>query len=143
MKKRSKNTVDVFFLKKTVMPVDPAASVSKVLEMENVRGAQVNIIFAGDAYIREINLGYRLKNRETDVISFEYGKGSGDIYVSVERAKRDAKELGISLKDEYLRLLVHGALHITGYDHIKDSDYKKMKPREAEYVKLLSGKGRK
>jgi rRNA maturation RNase YbeY len=143
MKKRSSNTVNVFSLKKAVLPVDPAALVSTVLKMENASGAQVNIIFAGDSYIREINLDYRLKNRETDVISFEYGKGSGDIYVSVDRAKKDAMELEISLKDEYIRLLVHGALHITGYDHIKDSDYKKMKSREDKYIKLLAGRGKK
>jgi probable rRNA maturation factor len=87
-----------------------------------------------------MNLNYRMKNTDTDVISFENESG-GEIYISVDRAKTDAAELGITLKEEYFRLLIHGLLHVIGYDHIKDADYKKMNIKEKKYLEFFYKKG--
>ena len=59
----------------------------------------------------------------------------------MDRAKTDAAELGITLKEEYFRLLIHGLLHVIGYDHIKDADYKKMNIKEKKYLEFFYKKG--
>ncbi|HPI04262.1 MAG TPA: rRNA maturation RNase YbeY, partial [Candidatus Goldiibacteriota bacterium] len=114
---KSKTRVNVFYKKKVFIGFDVSKTAEKLLALEKKNNTEVNIIFAGSSFIKEMNLNYRMKNTDTDVISFE-NEGGGEIYISVDRAKTDAAELGITLKEEYLRLLIHGLLHVIGYDHI-------------------------
>jgi probable rRNA maturation factor len=93
----------------------------------------LNVIFVTDAYIQSLNKSYREKNEPTDVLSFNYNGGKGDdndligeIYISVDTAKKQAEEQKHDLQDELNKLFVHGFLHIHGHDHEKDEDYKKM-----------------
>ena len=92
-----------------------------------VMGGKLNVVFVNDKYIRALNKAYRGKDKVTDVLSFEYGPDDliGEVYVSVETAERQAKERK-PLSDELIRLIVHGILHIHGYDHEDDDDYKEM-----------------
>lgn len=83
----------------------------------------VTIVLATDRAIRALNRKYRGKDRPTDVLSFAIGDGLtsgepfGDVVISVETARRQAREYEASLRTEMLRLLVHGTLHLCGYDH--------------------------
>ena len=94
----------------------------------------INVIFVTDAYIKSLNKSYRDKNESTDVLSFNYEKEMpgddsnlvGEIYISVDTAKRQAKEFGHDLQDELNKLFVHGFLHIHGHEHIIDADYEIM-----------------
>ena len=94
----------------------------------------LNVVFVTDTYIQSLNKSYRDKDEPTDVLSFNYQGDSlgdnedlvGEIYISVEMAKKQAKEHKHSLQDELNKLFVHGFLHIHGHDHEKDEDYKKM-----------------
>jgi len=103
----------------------------------------LNVIFVNDDYIRSLNKAYRKKDCPTDVLSFPYlespdfeeGGLIGEIYISVETARRQAKEAETDLADELYKLFVHGFLHIFGYDHIKNEDYKKMHKIECEVLK--------
>jgi conserved hypothetical protein TIGR00043 len=76
-----------------------------------------------DAQIKRLNKLYRNKDKPTDVLSFPIGEKVngwlilGDVVISVDTAKRQAKELGYSLEEELKRLLVHGLVHLLGYDH--------------------------
>lgn len=97
----------------------------KYKKLENV---EFNIIFVDNETIRNINKEYRNIDRETDVISFalednedmkfEFGRLLGDIYISIPRMKEQAKEYGHSEKRELSFLVIHGLLHLLGYDHM-------------------------
>ncbi len=88
----------------------------------------VSILLTTDAQIRELNRSFRGKNKPTDVLSFPaaehepaHGKRlAGDLAVSVETAGRQAQEFGHSLRDEIKVLLLHGLLHLSGFDHERD-----------------------
>lgn len=86
--------------------------------------SELSIALIGDHEMRPLNAKYRKKNRTTDVLSFaleDYPKAGtemlGDVVISVEQARRQAKERGTTLKSEMATLLIHGLLHLLGYDH--------------------------
>jgi rRNA maturation RNase YbeY len=100
----------------------------------------VNIIVIDDAAIRSLNTTYRNRARPTDVLAFPADpdlKILGEIYISVDTARRHAAEYGITLREEILRLVAHGILHLCGYDHERDADAKTMKKREDTYVSRI------
>jgi probable rRNA maturation factor len=86
---------------------------------------QVSLFLIGDRAMRRLNRLYRGKDRPTDVLSFSQIEGDlllapeilGDIVISLDTAQRQARRYGVTLKRETLRLLVHGLLHLCGYDH--------------------------
>lgn len=85
-----------------------------------VPSGSISITFCDDRFIRRINREYRNKDKATDVLSFNLGDNKnimGDIYISVPTAKRQAKEYNVPLKDEILRLAIHGTFHVLGYTH--------------------------
>ena len=93
----------------------------------------INVIFVNDVYIQSLNKAYRKKDESTDVLSFNYQNDDnhesnliGEIYISVETAKKQAPKYNNSFQEELNKLFVHGVLHIHGYDHENDGDYKKM-----------------
>ena len=118
------------------------ATAEKIFNIIDIDNISVNIILTDNKFIQSINKDYRKKNRPTDVISFAYrddlfpslnGKIEelGDIYISLEKASEQASDYGVSLKDELKRLLIHGILHLIGYDHeISDEEEKKMSGME-------------
>ena len=83
----------------------------------------VTLVLTDDRTVRRLNRRYRGIDRATDVLSFELGDGRrpdepfGDIVVSVDAARRQAREYGARPTDEIVRLVVHGALHLCGHDH--------------------------
>ena len=87
-----------------------------------VRG-DVTVVLTTDRVIRRLNREYRGKDQPTDVLSFDIGDGLdagepfGDVVISVETARRQARDYEAPLQTEILRLLVHGTLHLCGYDH--------------------------
>ncbi len=97
--------------------------VSKLLDIQGLEGTEISIYLTDDETIRLLNRDFRGKDRATDVLSFIYNeqvvryKLLGEIVISIDTAKRQAKELGHSLEEEIKRLLVHGFVHLLGYDH--------------------------
>jgi probable rRNA maturation factor len=95
----------------------------RALEVLGLNKAELSIVLVSDAQIRKLNKLYRNKDKPTDVLSFPIGEKVngwlilGDIVISVDTARRQAKELGHSLEEELKRLLVHGLVHLLGYDH--------------------------
>ncbi len=99
-----------------------------------------------DQKIKELNFKYRHKNKPTDVLSFPVGflekrfpiRFLGDIVISVNMALREAKRKKIPFEDELKNLLIHGILHLIGYDHEKSlKEEIRMKRMEKRYFKLL------
>jgi probable rRNA maturation factor len=98
-----------------------AASILKALEQSQ---AELSVALVGDQEMRPLNAKYRKKNKTTDVLSFPAdpalpGQAGllGDVIISVEQAKRQARDRKTSLEIEMVTLLIHGILHLLGYDH--------------------------
>lgn len=105
-----------------------------------------------DPQIREINKTYLKRNRPTDVISFSQLEGAfthlnacrllGDVVISLETAKRQARESNRTLEDEITFLLIHGILHLLGYDHEGSAEKtREMRARERELMNSLTSRG--
>ena len=102
------------------------ASLKKILAELACSDADVSVIFVSDEEIRGLNRKYLARDRATNVISFSMREGEffdvnpsllGDIVISVDTALRDAEREGIPLEDEMTYLMIHGVLHLLGYDH--------------------------
>jgi len=111
--------------------------IKHALKLEKVKNATFNIIIVDNKEIHNINKTYRKIDKPTDVISFALEDNKeekifskkrvlGDIYISIDKAKEQAKEYGHSLKREICFLSVHGLLHLLGYDHMEKEDEKIM-----------------
>lgn len=99
-------------------------------KLARVRG-EVDVLISGDASLRELNRRYRGKNQPTDVLSFlrSNGAGGGDIAISAHIARSNARRYGHSTADELKILVLHGMLHLAGYDH--ETDDGRMRKLEA------------
>lgn len=101
----------------------------------------VNIIFTDDDALSNLNTRYRRKTGSTDVLSFPADPELeilGEIYISIDTARRQAAEYEATLREEILRLVCHGALHLCGYDHHDPADAEAMRRREKHYLKGLN-----
>ena len=100
---------------------------------------EINYIFCDDDYLHKLNVEFLQHDTLTDIISFDNTLGkliSGDIYISVERVRDNAKDFKVSFLDELHRVMIHGVLHYMGY---KDkSEKEKIKMRNAENTALLN-----
>lgn len=100
----------------------------------------VALVFAGDSRLRALNQEYRNLDRTTDVLSFNIPgvphvvSASGELYISIPQARRQARRYRHSLILELERLVVHGVLHLLGHDHKKVDEARRMRAREALYV---------
>jgi rRNA maturation RNase YbeY len=98
----------------------------------------VNLVFCENAYIRELNRRFRKLDKVTDVLSFIYDDEDvfGEIYIATLKAKKQAPRWKNSFYDELRRLVVHGALHLAGFDHMNAKDRVSMRAREDHYLGL-------
>ena len=110
-----------------------------VAESEIRRLGQISIIFCSDNYILDINQRYLQHDYFTDIITFDYCEDdrlSGDLFISVDSVRENAIEYGTSFNDELNRVMVHGILHLIGYDDHNDEDIKQMRSKENYYLSL-------
>ena len=116
---------------------------ARALETEGVATpAELSILLADDAVVHELNRTYRQTDAPTDVLSFAQTEGDefarpdgaarhlGDVVISIDTARRQAAEYRQELHDEVAHLLVHGILHLLGYDHEQVDDERIMRGRE-------------
>jgi probable rRNA maturation factor len=103
--------------------------VARVVEVAPVKGAGLTVAFVSDRVMRELNGRWRGKRGTTDVLSFPAGQDEferaagltlGDVVISVEQAARQAAEHGLEFDEEVAQLILHGTLHLCGYDHERD-----------------------
>ncbi|MBZ0252559.1 MAG: rRNA maturation RNase YbeY, partial [Candidatus Methylomirabilis sp.] len=111
------------------------AAMEAALGLTGREGAELSLVFLRDDAMRPLNRDWRGKVKTTDVLSFpqpETGgaRALGDIVVSVDAADRQARERGHGLDAEFLRLLVHGYLHLLGYDHERGPEEARLMRRE-------------
>ena len=119
----------------------------KALEVEGYKEAQVSILFCEDAYIRRLNREYREVDTPTDVLAFSMHEGRfpkvhpeilGDVVISLETASRQTKRFRHSLDEEIVLLVVHGILHLLGYDRLKKKDKELMRKKEKKILRSFS-----
>ena len=103
------------------------------------RDAEVSITLVDDKQIRKINKQYRGIDKPTNVLSFELGDDVllGDIFISLDTVKKQASEAGISVAEHTAHMVVHGMLHLQGFDHINDKDAEIMESKEIKILKKL------
>jgi probable rRNA maturation factor len=125
VRSRGELVVDVSStLRRRVVSLQRARKVAILaLESERVRNAMISIVFVSEQMIAKLNNRYLKRNRPTDVIAFGFGSASrggavvGDIYICPDVARQNAKAENVPLREELDRLVVHGILHVLGYDH--------------------------
>lgn len=126
------------------------SAVTALLNLENCKNKEISITFVDDPMIQVINSQYLGKDKPTNVISFSLQEGEcgginpdllGDIIISVETAGRDSVKGGLTFDEEIIFLIIHGFLHLTGYEHVNTSvaNVRKMRRREKELFKEITG----
>lgn len=110
-----------------------------VAESEIKRIGDVNIIFCSDSYILDVNIKYLGHDYFTDIITFDYCEGkvlSGDLFISLDSVKENSIFYNTDFNQELNRVIVHGLLHLIGYDDHTDSDISMMRSKEDYYLSL-------
>lgn len=111
--------------------------IESVFRKEGKQLESLNYIFCTDKALLEINRQYLAHNFYTDIITFDLSDTNrirGEIYVSTDRVRENAKQLGLPIKEELLRVIFHGALHLCGYSDKKPADIKIMREKEDYYL---------
>ena len=122
----------------------------RILASLRISGYELSVLLLDNKGIRAVNKKYLNRNRPTNVISFSLTEGEfgninpqvlGDVVISVEKALEQAETRGTSLEEELTFLLIHGILHLVGYDHEKKgSEREKMRKKEKEVYQFVTGK---
>lgn len=110
-----------------------------VAESEIRRIGEVAVIFCSDRYILDINIRYLQHDYFTDIITFDYCEGdrlSGDLFISIDSVRENAAEYGAAFEDELHRVIVHGLLHLVGYDDHTPEEQAEMRKKEDYYLSL-------
>jgi probable rRNA maturation factor len=127
-------------------------AVEATCRSQSVKDAEISVALLDDAGMDALSRAHLNKPGTTDVLAFAlYDPGEpvlGDVYVGVEQAARQAADVGVSLREELVRLVVHGTLHVLGFDHPEDAEARERSPMYAMQEALVkevlrtSGKAR-
>ena len=113
----------------------------QVVKDEGLTAGVINYIFCNDDYLLELNQRFLERDTLTDVIAFDYSESeeevSGDVFISVERTTENAEKFEQSPEEEVLRVIIHGTLHLCGYDDHDADDKALMTSKEDKYLSLL------
>ena len=129
--KLTSDKIDVGFLKRVA---------KKTLKLMKLNIINLSIAVVDDAQIKVLNKKYLKRNRVTDVLAFDYGLpfgGQGEIIICLPQAKRQAKKLGHSFKKELAILLIHGILHLVGYNDETKKDFNKIEKKQKEVCQKI------
>ena len=99
----------------------------------------VNIIFCSDNYILDVNMKYLQHDYFTDIITFDYCEKdvlSGDLFISIVSVRENARFYGVEFADELDRVMVHGLLHLIGYDDLTEEQTAQMREKENYYLQM-------
>lgn len=114
-----------------------ASWISKVIEDYDFSLGDVTFIFCDDEFLHKINLEYLNHDTLTDIISFDYSFGNeihGEVYISIERVKENAKEFNESFDKELKRVIIHGILHFLGFKDKTDKEQQQMRILEEKAI---------
>ncbi len=115
--------------------------IAKVLRLEKKQVGQINFLFTNDEEILKKNIQFLQHNTYTDIITFNYCKDkiiNGDIIISIDRVKENAEKFKSDFEKELKRVLIHGVLHLCGYNDKKTADKELMRKKENWALKQIS-----
>lgn len=110
-----------------------------VIESEIKKTGDISIIFCSDNYILDVNMKYLQHDYFTDIITFDYCEGnriSGDLFISIDTVRENAIHYGVDFETELDRVMVHGVLHLLGYDDHSPEDIAVMREKENYYIQM-------
>jgi rRNA maturation RNase YbeY len=111
-----------------------------VIQKEDREPGQISIILCNDSYLLEMNKQYLNHDYYTDIITFDYSEGdkilSGDLFISVDRVEENASTLAVNFDHELDRVMVHGILHLIGYNDKTSREKSEMRKKEEGYLSL-------
>lgn len=139
-------SVEVIFLKKQKRVSASALKnlIKYVLNKERIFNATVTLILTSDFFLKSLNKKFHFRDSLTDVLAFELrspfkkkGDLFGDIFVSVDAACNVSKQLNVAFKEELYRYVIHGLLHLIGYDDLTGSKRRRMWKRQEFLLKKI------
>ena len=114
--------------------------ISEALSAENKRFKEISYIICSDSFLLELNKDFLKHNSLTDVITFNLSVDDdniiGEIYISIDRVKENSKQYGVKLQEELKRVMIHGLLHLVGYNDITKQEKIMMRKKEDYYLSL-------
>ncbi|MBS4013200.1 MAG: rRNA maturation RNase YbeY [Bacteroidetes bacterium] len=114
--------------------------IRQVIETEGSTFGFINIIFCSDEYLLEMNKNYLKHDYYTDIITFDYSENrvlSTDLFISVERVYDNSKKVSVDFKKELNRVIIHGILHVLGYNDKSPKQKQLMREKEDTYLAIL------
>ena len=115
--------------------------IKQVIQSQNGQLVHLNFVFCSDLFLHDINTQYLNHDTYTDVITFpfsSYPEIEGDIFISIERVKENAQVFDVPFDEELQRIMIHGVLHLCGYQDKSEDDKAKMTQAENAALELLN-----
>lgn len=121
-------------------PKKTSSWIKKTIDKEGAKLISLNYIFCSDEYLADINVQFLKHNTLTDIITFNYNPSKteieGEIYISVDRVRENAQTFETDFQTELNRVIIHGVLHLLGYNDKNKSQKKAMREKEDSYLSL-------
>jgi rRNA maturation RNase YbeY len=120
--------------------------ISYSIKNENFIPCKLSYIFCSDEYLWKMNKQFLEHDYYTDIITFDYVEGdniSGDMFISIDRIKDNANKFNVSCETELLRVMIHGVMHLVGYDDLTDEQEAEIHKKEDFYIDVYNNKFKK
>ena len=113
---------------------------TQVVDSEGFKKGELTVVFCSDPYLLNLNKQHLNHDYYTDIITFSYVEGdviSGDLFISIDRVSENAVQEGVTKSNELSRVLIHGLLHLCGYNDKEEEEIKVIRQKEKQYLSVI------